>query len=208
MEREEARKTRAKRGEGDRLRDEIIEATRQLLAETGDADAITIRMIADRVGVTPPSIYMHFASKSDVIYECCGLLFERFTEHLDRAVEGLEEPLDRLVAMGSAYVHFGLENPELYRILFMTVPTEQPEGYDVQEMLQKGGFMDLVAVVTELIASGRIRTEDPIKVSLGLWALAHGITSLMIAHHQVPWPEVEEMVDHQFESYLNGLATV
>jgi hypothetical protein len=43
---------------------------------------------------------------------------------------------------------------------------------------------------------------------LGLWALAHGITSLMIAHHQVPWPEVEEMVDHQFESYLNGLATV
>lgn len=208
MEREEARKTRAKRGEGDRLRDEIIEATRQLLAETGDADAITIRMIADRVGVTPPSIYMHFASKSDVIYECCGLLFEHFTEHLDRAVEGLEEPLDRLIAMGSAYIHFGLENPELYRILFMTVPTEQPDGYDVQEMLQKGGFMDLVAVVTELIASGRIRVDDPIKVSLGLWALAHGITSLMIAHHQVPWPDVEEMVDHQFEAYLKGLTTV
>jgi AcrR family transcriptional regulator len=205
MEREAVRKTRARRGEGDLLRDEIIEATRQLLVETGDANAITVRMISDRVGVTPPSIYMHFPSKADVIYECCGVLFEEFTGHLERAVEGLEGPLDRLVAMGRAYVHFGLEHPELYRILFMTVPSEQPEGYDVQEMLQKGGFMALVAVVTELITIGRISSDDPIKISLGLWALAHGVTSLMIAHHHVPWPEVEEMIDHQIGAYLHGL---
>ena len=164
-------------------------------------------MIADRVGVTPPSIYLHFDTKAHVIYACCGLLFEQFSEHVDAATADVDNALDRFVAMGKAYVRFGLENPELYRVLFMTVPSEQPDDYDVQEMLEKGGFMDLVSTVSELVTSGHIRESDPFKASLGAWAMVHGITSLMISHDRVPWPDVEAMIDHQIHSYLHGLVS-
>src|SRR5205807_237758 len=44
---------RARRGEGPRLREELLAATERLLAETGDEEAVSIRAIADAVGVTP-----------------------------------------------------------------------------------------------------------------------------------------------------------
>jgi AcrR family transcriptional regulator len=50
------RRHRARRGEGDRLREEILAAAERLLLETGDESAVSIRAVADAVGVTPPSI--------------------------------------------------------------------------------------------------------------------------------------------------------
>ena len=61
-------RVRARKGEGELLRDEIIAATEALLVRTGDASAVSVRAIADAVGVTPPSIYLHFADKSELLY--------------------------------------------------------------------------------------------------------------------------------------------
>ena len=49
-------RSRARRGEGDLLREEILLAATRLLIETGNEDAMSIRAIADAVGVSPPSI--------------------------------------------------------------------------------------------------------------------------------------------------------
>jgi len=48
------RRHRARRGEGARLREEILAAGTRLLLETGDEEAVSIRAIAQAVGVTPP----------------------------------------------------------------------------------------------------------------------------------------------------------
>ena len=45
-------RTRARRGQGERLRNELLTAARELLATTGDEAAVTIRTVAERVGVT------------------------------------------------------------------------------------------------------------------------------------------------------------
>ena len=50
------RRSRAPRGFGDRLRDEILDAATELLLDTGHARSVSIRSVAQRVGVTPPSI--------------------------------------------------------------------------------------------------------------------------------------------------------
>ena len=50
------RRRRAARGAGEHLREEILDAATGLLLETGDAKAVSIRSVAQRVGVTPPSI--------------------------------------------------------------------------------------------------------------------------------------------------------
>ena len=63
------RRPRLPKGEGRQLRDEILVATERLLLETGSAQAVSIRAVADAVGVTPPSIYRHFADKTALIFE-------------------------------------------------------------------------------------------------------------------------------------------
>ena len=106
------RRPRARKGEGAALRDEILAATERLLLETGSAEAVSIRSVADRVGVTPPSIYRHFADKNDLIFEVSTGHFVALDERLSKAAEGIDDPVDRLRAMGFAYMRFGLDNPE------------------------------------------------------------------------------------------------
>ena len=71
------RRARARRGEGEHLREEILEAATRLVAETGSVDAVSMRMIADAVGVSPPSLYLHFADKSELVFACCDAQFSR-----------------------------------------------------------------------------------------------------------------------------------
>ena len=71
----QARRHRARRGSGDLLRAEILTAAEELLVETGSEELVSVRAIADRVGVTTPSIYLHFADKQTLLDTVCGQVF-------------------------------------------------------------------------------------------------------------------------------------
>ena len=72
---------RSPRGSGDRLAGEIVDAAIELLIDAGDDSAVSIRSIAARVGVTPPSIYLHFADKQELL----DAVWSRLREHRRRA---------------------------------------------------------------------------------------------------------------------------
>ena len=76
------RRRRAPRGSGEQLRDEILTAATDLLIETGDEKAVSIRSVAQRVGVTPPSIYLHFADKTALLDAVCCQYFEKLDEEM------------------------------------------------------------------------------------------------------------------------------
>src|SRR5690606_13786916 len=107
-----ARPTRARRGEGEQLREQIIDATLELLDETGDADAVSIRAVAERVGKTPPSIYLHFADKDELLLSVCERSFVELGDRFRRVCEHVDDPVERLQACAKAYVRFALEHPE------------------------------------------------------------------------------------------------
>ena len=65
------RRSRSRRGQGEQLRDEILAAAERILIETNDQTALSIRAIAAAVGVTPPSIYLHFADRNDLVFAVC-----------------------------------------------------------------------------------------------------------------------------------------
>jgi AcrR family transcriptional regulator len=106
-----ARRKRASRGSGELLREEIIAATKDLLAEAASSDAVSIRAVADAVGVTPPSIYLHFADKDALIDAVVADVFNELDTAMLAAGAATDKPLDRLCAFGLAYVTFALEHP-------------------------------------------------------------------------------------------------
>jgi AcrR family transcriptional regulator len=203
-----ARRPRARKGQGAALRDEILAATERLLLETGSAEAVSIRAVADRVGVTPPSIYRHFADKADLIFEVCARHFAALDESLANAIEGVDDPVDRLRAMGLAYMRFGLANPEPYRILFMTPADATPEEYKVVVLRDNAAFDQVRRCAQECIDAGRFRPgfTDSYRLAIGFWARVHGLTSLLIAKPEFPWPaDREAFVDEYASICLTGV---
>src|ERR687893_1922283 len=95
-----ATRRRAKRGQGELLRADILAAAERLLIQTGDEGAVSIRAIADAAGVTPPSIYLHFADKTELLAAVCEVRFQDFDRYLEEATIGIDDPLDALRARG------------------------------------------------------------------------------------------------------------
>lgn len=200
-----SRRTRARRGQGERLRQEILEAAERLLIETGDEAAVSIRAVAKAVGVTSPSIYLHFADKTDLLFQVCQVHWARFEDALRRATEGVENPIERLRACGRAYVAFGLANPEHYRILFMGKPSELPAGVDMGELLAESGLGQLLDTVQEGLAQGKL-AGDPAHLVFSAWSVVHGLTSLLISHPDLPWPDREPLLDFLLDAVFHGVA--
>lgn len=96
-------------------------AGRQLLEEEG-LEALTMRRLAERVGIRAPSLYKHLPDKAALEAAIIATGFEEaaaaFEQAVDRAGEGsVEGAGDALVALAAAYRRFALEHPHLYRLM-------------------------------------------------------------------------------------------
>jgi AcrR family transcriptional regulator len=199
------KRARARRGEGELLRTEILAAAENLLIQTGDEGAVSIRAIADAAGVTPPSIYLHFADKTELLAAVCEARFQDFDRYLEEASAGIDDPLEALRARGQAYVRFGLENPEHYRILFMTRPGAERPPRGVEDLPGMTAFSHLVEDVARGMDAGVVTAGDPFLVATGLWSNVHGVTSLLIARPDFPWPDLDRLMDHVLGVAVRGL---
>ena len=175
----------------------------ELLTETGDESAVSLRAVAQRVGVSVPSIYLHFADKRALIDAVCGEVFDALHQRLREAAEGAPDPFRALRAQGQAYVHFALENPEHYRVVMMQA--HEPAQESVDAIVAGGAFAYLVETVQACLDSGVLEGE-PVELALGLWAAAHGIAALLVAKPYFPWPDVDALVDRTICMAGLGLA--
>ncbi len=197
---------RAKRGEGERLKEEILDAADRLLLEAGSESAVSIQSITDAVGCTPPAIYLHFADKDALMLEVCARHFRRFVAALEVGDETDDgDALALLRERGRAYIEYGLQNPEPYRILFM----QKPGGSAMKTMSTTAieAFAPLSEAVEECIRGGLFPDRDPFVISCTLWASVHGLTSLMISNPDYPWPPLDDLLDIGIGMHSGQLST-
>ncbi|EID14848.1 TetR family transcriptional regulator [Mycobacterium xenopi RIVM700367] len=186
------RRSRAPRGSGDRLRDEILDAATELLLETGHAKEVSIRAVAQRVGVTPPSIYLHFEDKDALLDAVCARYLAKLDQEMQRVAAGEPSAVEVLRAQGLAYVRFALETPELYRIATMG---EWRSGSDVDATLDSSAFQHIRDTVQTLMDENIYPPGDPTTVALQLWSAAHGVAALLIAKPHLPFGDAEAFAD-------------
>jgi AcrR family transcriptional regulator len=175
---------RAKRGEGERLREEILAAARELLAEAQDVDAVSVRAVADRVGVSTPSLYLHFADKQALIDAVCEAVFAELDARMQEAASRTEDAFDGLRLRGLAYAEFALANPEQYRIAMMRVhaPGVDSAPFSAEDIVAGPTYHHLIEAVEACVDIGVFAPgTDAQMVATSLWAAAHGAVSLCLA---------------------------
>jgi AcrR family transcriptional regulator len=201
------RRRRAQRGSGEQLRAEIVAAAKDLLAKSANSDAVSIRAVADAVGVTSPSIYLHFADKDALIQAVVADVFAELDAAMMAAGATVDEPLAKLRAYGLAYVKFAVAHPEHYRVATMELCIPGEGQSELDEILADAAFTHFMATVTACMDAGIFAAGDPIPVALQLWSAAHGIASLMIAKPYLPWGDVESAADPVLCAAALGKAT-
>ena len=200
------RRTRSPRGSGELLADEIIDSATALLLEKEDAEAVSVRAVASRVGVTPPSIYLHFADKEALLDAVCARYFEQLDVKITEAAAGITDPLRRALSQGMAYVRFAVATPVLYRNAFHRITPDSSTM--VEEVLAASAFVQFSATVAELAEAGLFAESEVGDVVLEFWAAAHGIASLMIAKPRLGWGDDFQRAESMLRSVCLGRAVI
>ena len=177
------------RGEGSRLRDDLLAGAQRILERTGSEDDVTLRAVAREAGVSAPSIYAHFADSGAILDALVQSAFEEFSALLRQARDQAPST-DRLLAICQAYVSFGIEHPERYLTLF-----GRRRGAERDQLLAAGSFSfagskgaQAFAVLSDTIAESYGGTpESAIQDATLLWAALHGYVTLRAGSPKFPW---------------------
>lgn len=187
-----ARRARAVQGDGERLRDELIEAAATLL-ETGGPAAVTLRGVARAVGVAAPSIYLHFASRETLLVAALVHRFAQFGRSITSALTTARTPAGRLRAGCRAYCQFAIDRPAAYEVLFSGQAHRAVEALGDNVGLET--FTPLVEAVSNAIDAGVARPGDPFAVARRTWTGLHGMSTLRTSLPDFPWNPLDEALD-------------
>jgi len=158
------------------LKERIASAAQDLYLKDG-LDGVSMRKVADVVGVSAPSIYRHFRNKDELLSEIVIAGLHILEGYLLPALEA-ETPLKRLNALIDRYLDFALEQPKYFDFAFL-IPTPQSERIP-EEMAKHNWatFQMAVEQVAQCMEQGEFRRDDPLSVALTIWAEVHGLVTL------------------------------
>ena len=187
------------------MRNDILNAAREIL-QAGGFSALSMRTLAEAVGVRAPTLYDYFASKEDVLnalfLDAVGIIRAYFIDNLVETSPGIA----RLVSMGMTYRNFAVNNPILFQLVFSRIDSSYVPGQEQMEAA-KALFDALRAEVVTAVEQGQIISGDPDAIAVTLWANVHGLSTLQLDGHMAKCSTMsaDEIAAFSVSAILNGL---
>ena len=161
----------------EKTRQAILQSARDLVTEKG-ADKLSLREIARRIDYSPAALYEYFDSKEDIVGALCTDGFNNLALYLNRVPADLP-PRKRLVELGLAYLEFANQNPELYILIVINLPS----GLTALDQLdyESSPYRILLQAMQAGIDAGVFTPREgfgPQEMAYSCWAFVHGIAAL------------------------------
>jgi len=190
-----------RRGQGNRLREELIAAA-VTMVETPDAEQLSLRSIARRVGIAATSVYLHFPDVDHLLAAVMQRGFEDLTAATTHAAQHASGPLDELRRRCRAYCHFALDHPKLYQVMFQDdLPTALTD--DPAATPGRRSFANLVAAVERCLQTGAAPPhDDPFRLASLIWTAEHGIVLARISRPTFPWAPLDALIDEMIDRMM------
>jgi AcrR family transcriptional regulator len=197
---------RNRRGEGTRLRSELIEAARRLLMTAEQESDVSIRAVTRAAGTAPQSFYLQFANLDELLFEVYAIEFGLLREAIAAAADGTPEPVAALRAVCGAYWDYAEQHPGRYRAM-TGVRGQAHDGWDPARFPGTPAFDVLAGTVAAALAAAGRGDADPRAAAASLWAWLHGVVVLRADRPAFPWPPVDDMLDTLVAQFLAAPAT-
>jgi AcrR family transcriptional regulator len=188
------------RGQGERLREDIVSAALRLLDELGDDQALSLRAVAREIGIAATSVYIHFADRDALVLAAMERCHRDLMRAVDRAEAISADPVAELRARTVLLGTWAHQHPGLYKVLHESTLNQRTDLAFKQELAER-----TTAAVQRCMDAGLAPTDDAAAVALDLRAAVHGTVSMRVNQPDLPWPPLEEQVE-RFLTKLVGVA--
>jgi len=175
--------------------------------QTDGVQALTLRGVGARLGVSRTALYRHFASKEALLARVAAEGFRRFHAALSEAVARAKaDAADPMPAMAAAYAQFARAHPSHYQTMFSGALTDA-ERYPELQQCGEAAFTVLVEAIRSGQTRRRIRKGNPVELAEIIWAMSHGIATLGMARQLTTAPDkLEEFAVTAWQMLDQGLA--
>ncbi|NGN69241.1 TetR/AcrR family transcriptional regulator [Streptomyces sp. A7024] len=173
----------------------LVAAALELLDE-GGAEAVRVREVARRAGVSPGAPFRHFADREALLTAVAGEVLEDFAAWQGEAAGAAEGPVMR--AFGLGFVRYAIRHPHRFGLLRSRVfGASQPE-----ELRPRLGELELLlnGLVVAAQRDGELPPGDPEVVALGAQALVYGLAQ-MIVDGFLPAERAESLAEQVLNTY-------
>lgn len=192
------------RGQGSRLRADIVEAAGGLVDQTGTAEALTLRAVAREVGVAAPSIYAHFPDREAILEAVIDCGFAELVDEIIAARDAETEPLRRLEAGIRAVLRYAWAKPARFAVMLGRPGSADPEPHRGISEPATVSFQLLVDGINDCVQAGLARCPDPHLAATAIMVASHGYALLKPRKPTFPWPPDDQLVTY-FITTLAGI---
>jgi AcrR family transcriptional regulator len=182
----------------------IADTALRILEDQGP-DAVSMRRVAQAVGITPMAIYHHFASRETLLNAITDREFAKLLDYMQaHALRGSMEA--RLLTVMEGYIDYALARPRVFDYVFSS-PRPGARQYPQDFREGKSPTLNLVAqVVRSAMDSGYLSRADVWDISFALWAHVHGFVMLYRAGRiALPEKEFRQLIRRSLRSLVHGL---
>lgn len=160
-------------------RERIAEEALRILEKEGPA-AVSMRRIAQAVGITPMAIYHHFPNREALLTMVTDQEFEKLAGYMDKRQRRVTRS-SRLLWVMDYYVDYAFEHPRVFDYVFSQHRTDARRFPDDFRARRSPTMNRVADTVTAAMAKGEIRKDDVWEISMELWAHIHGYIALFRA---------------------------
>jgi len=156
--------------------DRILQAARALFERAGPA-AVSMRRVAEAVGVTPMAIYRHFPNREALLKRISDDSFNEIARHWSARKSG-GDPIAQLVAIQMIYLDYALAHPHLFDHAF-SLRRDDARRFPEDFRERRSPTLNVVHdAVVEAQQRGALREGDAWDIAMTLWAHSHGLVAL------------------------------
>lgn len=158
------------------MRELILDAARSIFLEKGYYEA-SIRNIAEKIEYSPGTIYLYFKDKDEIFHALHEEGFRRMLEKM-QPLQFVDDPFERLKALGMVYLSFARDNHDLYDLMFIMQAPIKHEENDEEWHMGHQTLNFLKGILVQCQEKGRFQGQDINYLSFTIWSMVHGMAAL------------------------------
>lgn len=178
-------------------KEEIIDAAIDIVENKG-LHFLTARFLGEKLGTSARPIFTTFKNMDDVlngVYTYANNLYQNYVK------EGLNENIS-FKGVGMAYIHFAIDHPKLFQLLFMKEQNDIPSLNNVLGIVENS----YQEILNSIITSYHVSVDLAKSLYLHMWIYTHGIAVLIVNKMcKFTNEEISDMLTTIFKSLMiNG----
>lgn len=186
------------------LRASLLQAATDMLAETG-IENLSLRKLADRVGVSRTAPYHHFKDKNELLCAIAEEGFRHWHQQADSILAQQElSAREKYRQFVHGYIGYAADNPEMYELMFGRAIWKQAAATQSLKDVAYPSFQNQVTMTRKWQEMGLMsKDEDTLRLAQVTWGTMHGIARLLIDGIYADNSHIDEMCETLVNLFVN-----